>query len=180
MYMKQKTAFILLGLLKEEGPLSGYDMKKQISESTAYFWSESFGAIYPTLHKLESEGLVSSKEGEGKRKLIQYSITEKGELALTEWLAQPVEPQKPRNELLLKLFFSEGSPQGQTREHIETQLLGAQQGLKELQHIAADLELHYSANPSFPYWMMTVNHGVFQMRAKVEWCQQCLDTLEKL
>ena len=66
--MKQKTPFILLGLLKDEGPLSGYDMKKQISESTAYFWSESFGAIYPTLHKLESKGFVARQEGSGKRR----------------------------------------------------------------------------------------------------------------
>lgn len=178
--MKQKTAFILLGLLKGGEPLSGYEMKKRISESTAFFWSESFGAIYPTLHKLEDEGLVSSQEREGNRKIIQYSITEKGESALTEWLVEPAENQKPRNELLLKLFFSEGCPLEQTREHIETRLLGMQQRLKELQQIAADLELNYSADPSMPYWMMTVNYGIFQMRATIEWCQQCLTTLGKL
>lgn len=178
--MKQRTSYILLGLLKREGPLSGYDMKKLISESTAYFWNESFGAIYPTLHKLESEGFVSHEEQGEKRKLIRYSITKKGELALMEWLALPAEFQKPRNELLLKLFFSEGSPPEQTREHIEMHLLHIQQRLKLLEQIAVDLELNYSKDPSLPYWMMTINHGIIQMRATIEWCQHCLDTLEKL
>ena len=58
--------------------------------------------------------------------------------------------------------------------------LFGQKVLKLLEQIAADLELKYSTDPSLPYWMMTVNHGIIQMRATIEWCQQCLDTLDKL
>lgn len=178
--MKQKTSYVLLGLLKSQGPLSGYDMKKLISESTVNFWSESFGAIYPTLHKLELAGFVSHKELGEKRKLIQYSITRKGEQVFLDWLSQPAELQKPRNELLLKLFFSVGAPVEQTREHIETHLLFLQQRLKFVEQIAVDLESRYSGDPGLPYWMMTVKHGIIQIRASIEWCEQCLDTLGKL
>ena len=36
-----------------------------------------------------------------------YSITEEGRERLKEWLAVPPQPEIPRNEMLLKLFFGE-------------------------------------------------------------------------
>ena len=44
-------------------PMSGYDLRQFFSENLAFFWSESFGQIYPMLHALEAEGLVAPARG---------------------------------------------------------------------------------------------------------------------
>lgn len=36
------TEFAILGLLAE-GPLSGYDIKKEVEERLSHFWSQSYG-----------------------------------------------------------------------------------------------------------------------------------------
>ncbi len=47
----------LLGLLSL-GPLTGYQMRQLMQESTANFWRESFGRIYPALQQMQKAGLV--------------------------------------------------------------------------------------------------------------------------
>lgn len=54
-----KTQYAILGLLKMIGAASGYQLKKVMSESTEYFWSEAFGSIYPTFRKLEDQDLIA-------------------------------------------------------------------------------------------------------------------------
>ena len=43
---KRKTRYVILGLLLE-GSLSGYDIKKIIDTRFSFFWSESYGQLYP-------------------------------------------------------------------------------------------------------------------------------------
>src|ERR1700677_3910428 len=97
---------ILLGILTIES-MSGYDLGQTIRGSVGRFWNESYGQIYPNLKKLAADGLVSSKteRQKGKPDRHIYSITKKGRGRLTKWLAIPPQPEIPRNELLLKLFF---------------------------------------------------------------------------
>ena len=49
--------FALLGILSL-CPGSGYDIKKMVESSIGYFWSESYGRIYPLLEQLMKEGLI--------------------------------------------------------------------------------------------------------------------------
>src|SRR5271170_5478032 len=100
------SAQALLGLLTIE-PMSGYDLRQTIEASIGHMWSESFGQIYPNLRRLAAAGLAQRKsEGrKGKRDRHVYSITRKGRTQLAEWLALPAQPEVPRNEMLLKLFF---------------------------------------------------------------------------
>jgi PadR family transcriptional regulator, regulatory protein AphA len=102
---------VLLGLLAIE-PMSGYDLGLAIRQSVGHFWNESDGQIYPNLRKLANEGFVSCKaerqKGRPERRI--YSIKEKGRERLKKWLAVPPQPEIPRNELLLKLFFWQARP----------------------------------------------------------------------
>jgi PadR family transcriptional regulator AphA len=52
------TPFAILGLLSIE-PMSGYDIRRNLDESLSYFWSESYGQIYPSLKKLEASRLIA-------------------------------------------------------------------------------------------------------------------------
>ena len=100
-----KTRFAALGFLMME-PMSGYDIKKFMQRSTNYFWMESDGQLYPILHKLVEEGLVTSKqEDTGARKRLLYSITKKGVKEFETWMKQPPEQPVKRHELSLNSFW---------------------------------------------------------------------------
>src|SRR5271168_3912397 len=90
---EKASRFAILGMLALGKKLSGYDLKKAIATSTANFWSESYGNIYPTLKKLLKEGAIredGEKAPASKRQKHLYGISEKGRRALREWLRQPV------------------------------------------------------------------------------------------
>jgi PadR family transcriptional regulator, regulatory protein AphA len=102
------TARVILGMLKLGAP-TGYEIKKAIDGSTRFFWTASFGQIYPELKRLQKEGLVRSKqEPRGKVKRTFYELTPKGEEALQEWLTDGGNMIfEVRDEGLLRLFFSD-------------------------------------------------------------------------
>jgi len=102
------TARVILGMLKLSAA-TGYDIKKAIDSSTRFFWTASYGQIYPELKRLQKEGLVRSRqEPRGKVKRTVYELTPKGEEALQEWLTDRESVIfEIRDESLLRLFFSD-------------------------------------------------------------------------
>ena len=87
---ENKTKYAVLGLLTY-APLSGYDIRRIYDQSLGNFWSESYGAIYPILKRLEEEGLATREvqHQAGKPDRNVYTITELGRDELHRWLAQP-------------------------------------------------------------------------------------------
>jgi PadR family transcriptional regulator AphA len=102
------TARVILGMLKL-GMRTGYDVKKAIDTSTRFFWTASYGQIYPELKRLRKTGLVRAKQvPRGRVKRTVYSLTPKGERALHEWLTDSHNVQfELRDEGLLRLFFGD-------------------------------------------------------------------------
>jgi DNA-binding PadR family transcriptional regulator len=80
-----------------------------IDGSTRFFWTASFGQIYPELKRLRKAGLVRAKEEpRGKVKRTVYELTPKGEEALREWLTDRENVIfEIRDESLLRLFFGD-------------------------------------------------------------------------
>lgn len=70
--------YLFLGLLKE-CPRSGYDIKKRVKVALGVVTNASYGALYPTLHKLETEGAVAMQEvpQRGRPSKKVYRLTEK-------------------------------------------------------------------------------------------------------
>ena len=104
------TARVILGLLAFE-PRTGYEIKQVTDQSTRFFWGASYGQIYPELRRLETDGLVESREeprGRVPRRI--YSLTTAGRSALDAWLGEADESYEVRDEGLLKLFFGELMP----------------------------------------------------------------------
>ena len=102
------TARVILGMLKL-GVRTGYDVKKAIDTSTRFFWTASYGQIYPELKRLRKAGLVRAKQvPRGRVKRTVYSLTPKGERALHEWLTDSENVLfELRDEGLLRLFFGD-------------------------------------------------------------------------
>jgi DNA-binding PadR family transcriptional regulator len=85
-------------------PLTGYAVRAAIRDQLGYFWSESFGQIYPALGELERSGLVERHEGK-KAGSSTFSLTSAGRARLVELLQQPDTPAPRRDGLMLRLFF---------------------------------------------------------------------------
>ncbi len=100
--------YTLLGFLNYQ-PMTGYELKQRMDNSTTHFWHAKQSQIYITLKALEEQGLATStveEQAERPDKRI-YAITPQGQAALRQWLAQPEMELSPKKEtMVLKLFFS--------------------------------------------------------------------------
>ena len=116
------TARVILGMLKL-GVRTGYDVKKAIDLSTRFFWSASYGQIYPELKRLRKAGLVRAKEvPRGRVKRTVYSLTPKGERALHHWLTDSEDVLfELRDEGLLRLFFGDVLSEEEILENLRVQ-----------------------------------------------------------
>lgn len=177
-----QTQFALLGLLETE-PGTGYDLKRRIGQSIAHFWQEGWGQIYPTLKRLEADKLVSRLTVKsGKRELQVYRITRLGEARLSEWLASPVSPEVPRNELLLKLFFSGQVADARSQEHVGAFRKQQERLLSTYTSLESQLRREAAAHPQLPYWLITLSYGRHRVEALIAWCdetQKILNALER-
>ena len=70
---------IILKLLSQQGRMYGYEITQKVKELTLGNIILTEGALYPTLHKLESQGLLTTeKVAIGKRIRKYYSLTPTG------------------------------------------------------------------------------------------------------
>ena len=77
--LKGTLQTILLQLLADEGRMYGYEITQRVKERTEGKIALTEGALYPSLHKLEAEGLLrTEKEYIGKRLRKYYSLTTDG------------------------------------------------------------------------------------------------------
>ena len=93
-------AFALLGLIWQE-PRSGYDLRKFFSSTPMISFSDSPGAIYPALRRLEQRGLVRGhieKERQSRHRKV-FQLTALGRAKFRRWQAQPV----TRNDVIRHL-----------------------------------------------------------------------------
>jgi DNA-binding PadR family transcriptional regulator len=130
-----KLGYALLGLLEQQ-PLSGYDLRKLFSATPLISMSDSPGAIYPALHRLEEQGLIRGRLEESspfrRRKIFQ--LTKQGLAALKEWLVRPVKQDDViwrMGELILRFAFME-------------RVLGKAAALRFLRELEAELAAYTS------------------------------------
>jgi len=168
-----KAKYAVLGMLAGEAQ-SGYEIKRSIQGSVAYFWQESDASIYPMLKTLEAEGKVTSRgETVGKRARTIFAITSAGKKELAAWLALPAEDEPNRNELLLKVFFGANIP----KEKVIEQLILRQKKLTETErqfkHIQEVLVALPDEHPHKIFWLMTLNNGIIHAKAEARWITEC-------
>lgn len=78
--IKGTLSTIILTLLKEKGRMYGYEITRSVKERTDGKILLKEGSLYPALHKLLNDGLVSTEEEmAGKRTRIYYQLTHAGE-----------------------------------------------------------------------------------------------------
>jgi len=92
--------------------MSGYDIKKMVEVGLSYFWSVSYGQIFPVLNKLVEDGWATKRTDpkSGGRRRQEYRATAKGRRAFQKWLHEPSGLPQLRDELKLKFFLTSRSP----------------------------------------------------------------------
>jgi PadR family transcriptional regulator AphA len=101
--------YAILGLLSRQ-PLSGYDLKKIISESEVFYWSGNNNQIYTALIRLHAAGLVTRQvqQQESLPAKKVYSITQQGHDELRQWVLSTTELPEVHNTFLIQLACAEG------------------------------------------------------------------------
>lgn len=172
---------VLLGLLTVE-PMSGYDLGQAIRASVGHFWNESYGQIYPNLKKLATGGFVTvkSERQKGKPDRQVYSITPRGRTRLAKWLAIEPQPEIPRNELLLKLFFgTQASPQA-LAQYVERMARSEGAILEEIKRIEREEITQMAHHPGALYWKIVARFGQLELAAHLCWAQETLVALRRI
>ena len=80
----------LLLFLVAQAPFTGYDIRHMFQSSPVGRFSDSPGASYPALARLEERGWATSRVERGGRRRRTYSATATGRKALRQWLVTPV------------------------------------------------------------------------------------------
>ena len=83
--LKGHLKVIVLAVLKDE-PCHAYGLKKKVEDKSMDVFSLTEGTLYPTLHKLEKDGLVESEilQREKKPDVRVYTVSQKGLKVLDE------------------------------------------------------------------------------------------------
>ncbi len=181
--MKQsKTLYALLGWLKSES-FTGYDLKKRCEEYLGDFWYGSFGQIYPLLHQMEREGLVTMREEageEGRPARKVYSITTAGRERFEQWMREDPEPDLFRSELMLRLFFGRSAPREMLVRQVEAVRQDAALTLAALERFLNDTPEWAQNNPNAPFQRILLDRGFTVNQGYVEWCDRTLAILRSL
>nr|WP_217703315.1 PadR family transcriptional regulator [Flavobacterium agri] len=83
---------IVLKQLEANGRMYGYEITQRVKELTFDKIQITEGALYPTLHALEADGLVVTEtEYIGKRIRKYYSLSPKGKTKIEEKLSEMAE-----------------------------------------------------------------------------------------
>jgi DNA-binding PadR family transcriptional regulator len=174
----RSTPYAILGMLSFE-PMSGYDIRKESATSIGYFWSESYGQIYPALRELASTGLIRPRTGAriGGRERQVYEITPRGREALRRWRALPPRPAPVRNELLLKLFFGRKESVDLDLDWITELVKTEAARLAEFRRIRSQLMAERRDHPSLPFWLATLSYGEHHSRAVLRWGRESVRAL---
>lgn len=168
---QSRTPFVILGMLLQ-APGSGYALRQRIEQSVGNFWHESFGQLYPALESLAHDGLIAAvSDATDARETKVWSITPAGRKSLAGWLARPPQPQRERNELLLKLFFAELAPLA-VKQHIDRAGDEAANDSVRLQQLRAMVAERMHGHPALPLWLATIDYGIAGQQAMQTWCSQ--------
>lgn len=178
---ENKTRYAVLGLLNHS-PMTGYQMGKVYESSLGHFWSESYSHLYAILKVLETEGLATAtvELGQGRPNRRLYTITDAGRKELADWLVRPVDEQRERVEVLLKVFHGQAVGPAATAEHIRTFRAQHQALLARYARYAAELQTLVAEDPGHLYILLTLRCGQAISEALLGWCDGALEALAEL
>jgi len=162
----------VLGLLANE-PMSGYDVKRLFGRFRWLIGNSSFGNIYPALHALLEDELVSvdvitSPERPPKK---VYSINGKGLDVLQEWIEAPPASDASLKAFVMRLLLSSNLSREGLVAHLEQRR--AEVVLqRDALHDVEDGE----GEGDIGRWL-ALDYGLTMSRREIDWLDETLELL---
>lgn len=175
--------YAILGFLNYH-PYSGYDLKKVLDVSVRHFWSADQSQIYRTLARLESADLVSVEmiEQNDRPDRKDYHITEKGKIALIQWLAGPPPLGSMHSGPMVQVFFMGELSDEEVLRQFEGYASMMRMVLGQYENVPVHVEEVYrdvqSERERF-FWLLTLDNGIRNMRANLEWAESAIDAIRR-
>lgn len=181
--------FVVLGLIRMNPKISGYQIKTIIDKSTGYFFIAHLSQIYPALKRAGKKGWVmfETVEREGKPTLKLYQITDAGIEALHDWLIEPFEFELTRSnadKYFFKLIFMGHLEKREIVPYIDA---GISFFSKARKGIAADnlqREAAFIESTDIPVrnryltiWKSELSFIIEEMDARIEWLKKLKEGL---
>jgi len=172
--------YALLGLLHQK-PSSGYDLRKIFATTPMGGFSDSPGAIYPALQRLQQSGLIRARveDRAGLRRRRVFSLSAAGVAALEKWLAGPVtrnDLMRHIDDLMLRFAFMDG-------------VKGQAASLEFLKNFRKDLsayipELHGHLNALREHMTVSgrlaLESGILSYETLLHWIKTSIVTYQKI
>ena len=171
--------YALLGLIQQK-PASGYDLRKIFAETPMGSFSDSPGAIYPALRRLEERRLVqgSIEAGSGLRQRKVLRLSAAGQAELKKWLSAPITQDdlaRRTNELMLRFAFLD-------------RVMGEAATLRFLRSIEAELRTYIPGLKAFlksqgaqmpTSGSLALESGILGYEAQLRWASRAVGVYER-
>jgi DNA-binding PadR family transcriptional regulator len=154
--------------------MSGYDIKRFLESLGWLVGSPSFGAIYPALHALLQDGLVTvqvlSDENKPPRKI--YTITQAGKRALHEWIHKPFDPNASTRAFTMRLILADHLSKEGLITHLRQRHALVMDHRAELERMNDEL-----AGMADTGQRLTFSYGIAVASAELAWLEHVIERL---
>jgi PadR family transcriptional regulator AphA len=169
MQERSPTAKVILGMLRLWQPISGYEIKRYVDRSTRFFWTASYGQIYPELRRLENAGLIEGvEEATGDRARTTYRLTAPGEQAVDAWLREPPVTYELRHEGMLKVFLADALPPTERAQRLLDMRDQHLEKLERLREVEAELPAESKQGCAY----LILRYGIESSEWTAAWCER--------
>lgn len=176
---------ILLGMLRT--PASGYDIKRDFSEGARHFWSAELSQIYRALNRLEERGWLKSRlepPAKGPPRRV-YQRTAEGRAELMRWLEGGPKMGTERFAYIAQLCFMHEVDDLEASSdfilELRARLTAFLALLQQAESDAAGTDgtrLETLHAEDFHVYL-AVRMGMRSLQAKVDWCDEALEQIER-
>lgn len=162
----------ILGLLANQS-MSGYDVKRLFGRFRWLIGPSSFGNIYPALHALLDEGLVTMDviAGSDRPPRKVYHINERGLEALEEWDREPAGSDTSLKTFVMRLLLSGNLDRRELIAYLEqrrAEVVAQRSELEVLTDRACDEDLGRR---------LALDYGLALSGKEIDWLEQTLEEL---
>lgn len=176
---------ILLGMLAR--PASGYDLKRHFNQSLRHFWAAELAQIYPTLQKMERDGLLAvtvEPSPQGPERKV-YRRRKPGSDQVRSWLQRGPEFRRDRISYLAQVYFLH---ELHDRTEQRAFLVELRDRMAEQLGELRDVERRWrEEDPRYPdelpdetfFPQLTLQLGLERLAASLRWCEESIARLDR-
>lgn len=167
--------YFILGLLAQQ-PMSGYGIKCTLENFSWLVGQPSFGSLYPALHALLRDNLVTVEviTHDSKPPSKVYSITELGRQALKEWAQQPAGASTSLKDFVMRLMLADNFDHAGLVAQLRQRRTQVAAHRVDLEHLVTT-----SGESQKLQQHLALDYGLALATAGLSWLDRQLDRLSK-